>query len=563
MSVLAELARLYPREVDPGEDFRRTLGFLSVDVGADRLVRAGYGLGIVCFALAATLTALLGLGTVGLLVSTALSLLAVHLVHAGPRLLALARRTRALGSAPGLVARAVLRMRLSASPERAARFAAETGEGPLADSLAEHVRRSRATGEDALDTFGVEWEEWYPELRRALGLVSAAGAMGPRDRERTLDRALSVVLEGVRSGMRSFATRIQGPVTALYAFGVLLPTALVALLPAAHAAGVGVTTATVVVVYDLVLPAGLVAAAVWLVARRPVAFPPPAVERSHPEVPDSRPETAALGVAAGVAGWVLAGSLLPAWGPPIAAVGLGTGVALRVRYRPVVAVYERVRDAESGLADALALVGRRVANGQSVEAAVDAAADDLDGEMGAVLGRAANRQRQLKVGVHGAFLGEHGALSEVPSPRIRGSVAVLGLAAREGQPAGSALLSLSDHLSDLRRVEREARQDLENVCGTLRSTGALFGPMVAGATVALADGIAGATVLPGGGGTSLPGLGFAVGGYVLAFAVVLPALATGLARGFDRPLTGYRVGRALIAGTAIYLASYLLVSGVA
>jgi Flp pilus assembly protein TadB len=552
------LARLYPRTVDASERLRRALAFLDAGVEPDAVVRAGYGLGVV--GAVVTLAVFAAFGYVGLLVSGALTLLAVHLVHVGPRLIAVARRTRALGSTPDLVARTVLCMRLAPAPERAAAFAAESGRGPLAASLSRHVHRAQVTGGDALATFGTEWGEWYPELDRALGLVSAAGEMDARDRERTLDRALSVVLEATRSRMRTFSTRIGRPVTALYAFGVLLPTALVALLPAARAAGVGLTTPTVVVVYDLLLPLCICGGAAWLVVRRPVAFPPPAVDRTHPDVPERRGVAVAAAVAVTVAAWLLAGRSLPPWAGPLAAVGLGAGTALWLYCRPVVAVYGRVRDAESGLSDALALVGRQVANGVAPEAAVESAAADVDGRMGDVLGRAARRQRQLNVGVTEAFLGEHGALAEIPSPRIRESVAVLGLAAREGSPAGSALLALAGHLDDLHRVEREARHDLEEVCGTLRSTGALFGPMVAGATVALADGIAGGS-LPGG-GDALPWLGLAVGGYVLAFAVVLPALATGLARGFDGPLVGHRVGRSLTVATATYLGSYLLVAGV-
>jgi len=560
--VLRVLARLYPWDVAPSGDLRRALEFLGAGVDPATVVRAGYGLGTLVAVAALGVTALFGFGPLGLAVSAALALLAVHLVHEAPRVAALARRTRALGRTPDLVARAVLRMRIAPSPERAAAFAARSGDGPLAESLHGHVRRAHASGGDALATFGTEWAEWYPELERALGLVAAAGSLDRTDRERTLDRALSVVLEGTRSAMRSFAAGIRRPVTALYAFGVLLPTALVALLPAADAAGIGVTSWTVAVVYDLLLPLGVVAAGVRLVARRPVAFPPPSVDRSHPDVPDRRWTLLALAATGAAAGWVVAGRLLPPWGGPFAAVGFGAGIALLVRYRPVVAVYGRVRDVESGLTDALALVGRRVANGAAVESAVRAAAADLDGAMGEVLDRAAARQRQLNAGPAAAFLGEHGALSDVPSPRVRGSVAVLGLAAREGQPAGAALLALADHVDDLRRVERESRQDLAEVCGTLQSTGALFGPMVAGATVALADMLADGPAVSDAAGT-IPWLGPAVGGYVLAFAVVLPALATGLSRGFDGPLVGYRVGRALLVATPVYLGSYLVVSSIA
>jgi len=559
---LRALAGLYPWEVEPSGDLQRALGFLGAGVDPATVVRAGYGLGALVAAAALGATALFGLGVLGLLVSVALALLAVHLVHETPQVAALARRTRALGRTPDLVARAVLRMRVAPSPERAAVFAARSGDGPLAESLHGHVRRAQASGGDALASFGAEWAEWYPELERALGLVSAAGSLDRPDRERTLDRALSVALEGTRSGMQSFAAGINRLVTALYAFGVLLPTALVALLPAADAAGIGVTSWSVAVVYDLLLPLGVVAAGVRLVARRPVAFPPPSVDRSHPDVPDRQWSVLAAAAVCALAGWVVSRRLLPPWAGPFAAVGTGAGVALRLRYRPVVAVYSRVRDVESGLTDALALVGRRVANGAAVESAVRTAAADLDGAMGEVLDRAATRQRQLNAGPVAAFLGDHGALSDVPSPRVRGSVAVLGLAAREGQPAGAALLALADHVDDLRRVERESRRDLEEVCGTLHSTGALFGPMVAGATVALADTLADGPAAAGTAGT-LPWLGPAVGGYVLVFAVVLPALATALSRGFDGPLVGYRVGRALLLATPVYLSSYLVVSGIA
>jgi hypothetical protein len=178
--------------------------------------------------------------------------------------------------------------------------------------------------------------------------------------------------------------------------------------------------------------------------------------------------------------------------------------------------------------------------------------------MGDVLADGVRQQRQLHVGVHEAFLGRHGVLDTVPSPRVRGSVALLSLAADEGRPAGTALLALAEHVDDLQRIEREARQQLVSVCRTLTNTATVFGPMVAGATVALAGGISGDAVLAGG-GTSFGWLGGPVGVYVLLLAVVLTVLSVGLVRGFDRALVGYRVGRALVSATAIYLCSYLLV----
>jgi len=553
-ALVSALAGLYPWRVEPSEQLRDAVSALGWERSAATVVRAGYGAGLVVGASVGAL-ALVVVGPLAALAGLVLGGVTAHVVHTAPLLAARTRRTRALGDAPALVSQVVLRMHLSPTPESAAAFAADAGEGPLAGSLARHVRRAETTGRSGLTAFGEAWADLFPPLRRSLALVVAAGSAPAGGRERVLDRALETVLDGTRERMREFAAEIRGPATALYAFGVLLPTALVALLPAGAAAGVTVAPVTVAFVYNLLLPALLVAAGAWLLSRRPVAFPPPEVA-AHPDASAARGAGVA-GIAVGVAAWLGAGATFPPWAPPVAAIGLGGGIALWLRYRPVVAVYGEIRAAERELGDALSLAGRRVADGQAVETAIDETATELEGPMGDAFAACVRRQRQLQVGVHEAFLGRHGALARLPSPRIRGSLALLALAAREGRPAGEALLTLADHVEELRRIRREANHDLAYVCRTLSSTALLFGPIVAGATVALADGMAGEAI--GDGELSLGWLGAPVGVYVLVLAVVLTGLSTALRRGFDRPLVGYRVGRALALGTGTYLGAYLLV----
>lgn len=561
--LVSAFARLYPWPVETSEELRDALAFLDWTVTPAAVVRAGYGAG-----LAVSVALLLSvpfvptqLRVVTIVLAGIVALGVTHVVHSAPRIAATARRTKALGAAPDLVARAVLSMRLAPTPERAAAFAARTSDGTLASSLATHVRQSQNTADSGLTTFGDAWSDLFPSLRRSFSLITVAGQTPAADRNQLLERALAVVLDGTRNSLQSFAARIRGPVTALYAFGVLLPTALVALLPAAGAAGVVVTPVVVVVLYNLLLPATLVAASVWLLTRRPVAFPPPEVTRAHPTVADRRAFALAAGVGAALTGWLITAQFVPSWGPPVAAVGLGTGTALVLATHPVIGVYDHVRAVEDGLSDALELVGRRVANGEAVESAIEGVAEELDGPIATVLADGARQQRQLHVGVEEAFLGRHGVLDTVPSPRVRGSVALLSLAAEEGRPAGTALLALAEHVADLKRIEQEARQQLVSVCRTLTNTATLFGPMVAGSTVALASGIGGEAALTGGEQT-FGWLGGPVGVYVLLLAAVLTALSVGLIRGFDRSLVGYRVGRALVSATSIYLCSYLVVGAV-
>lgn len=476
---------------------------------------------------------------------------------AGPRvppLLADAKRTRALGTAPSVVVRATLAMELTASPEYAARFAAETGDGPLAESLDGHVRRSIGGADTGFQSFTTEWHPWFPELGRACSLVESASVQPPDQRPKSLERARAVVLDAARDRVSAFAAAIRPPATAVYAFGVLLPLSLVSLLPALRAAGVPAPTAAIVVVYDVVLPLVLLAASAWLVARRPVAFPPPSVDRSHPDVPSGSWRAPLVGlVAAGVAGWV-SQSVLPGWTTPIAAVGAGVGSALAVRYRPLTSVHESVRAVEDGLDDALLVLGRRIERGESVERALPAVAEAHSGPTGAVFAEAARRQRRLGVGVDAAFLGSNGALSTVPSERARGAASLLALAATEGRPAGSAVVAMGEHLGALRSVERDARRAVEQVTSTLSHTGAVFGPLVGGATVALAGAMGSAGPLTG--TESVSGLGLAVGVYVLVLSVLLTTLSTGLARGFERAIVGYRAGLSLLTATATYLAAF-------
>ncbi|MFB6304946.1 MAG: type II secretion system protein [Haloferacaceae archaeon] len=443
-------------------------------------------------------------------------------------------------------------MRIHPVTERATAFAARCGHGPLSESLEEHVRRARGTGRSGLDGFVEEWAEWFPALERTAALVRTAAAAPPGERERALDRALSAVLDGTRERLAAFERDVRGPVTAVYAFGVLLPLALVGIIPAARVAGVRVSVPAVVVGYDVVLPVVLTAASVRLLLRRPAAFPPPRVPRSHPDVPDGW-RWLPVGVAAGAVAWFAAEWFVAPWSAPIAGVGTGTGAGLVVRYRPVKRVRDRVREAEEHLDDALYLVGRRVADGESVERVLSTVAEEVNGETGAVFAAADGVRRRLRTTVHGAFLGPNGVLNDLPSPRFRNAATLLSLATREGTQAGAAIVSMAEQLDDLRRVEAEARRGLARVTGTLANTAAVFGPVVAGATVSLSGSVstgAGRTV---GRGLSAAALGPAIGVYVLLMAVLLTALSTGLDRGLDPALVGYRVGLALPAATATYL----------
>lgn len=532
---------------------------IGIDVPPDRLLAATALAGTV-LAVGGTVLTLLATSGWHVVGGTLLLCGGVGLVLTGRYgvvLAARASRGRALGTSPALVAALTLGMSLWPATERAVEFAVDAGRGPLVTRLDRDRRRAAGTPRTGLRRFAERWDDRFPPLARACTLVDRAAAAPPAERADLLDSARERIRRGVADELSRFAADLQGPVTGLYAFGVLLPLAMVSLLPAASAAGLPVTGVGLAVLYGILLPGCLVAAAAWLLGQRPVAFPPEPVPRSHPDVSSRRWPPLFGGVAAAAAAWWVAGSLFASWTAPIAAGGGGIGTALVIRYRRTRAVRAEVRAIERGLPTAMSAIGRRLDRGQSAEAALAAARDDVPPPVDDLLAGAATRQRVLGVGIEAAFTGHGGVLETIPSSRARGAATLLGAAAEIGPPAGETVAAMGDHLDALQDLERRLRRDLSRVTGTLSNTAALFGPLVGGVTVALAGRLRGSEQL---GAVEPAVLGPAVGWYVLVLAVVLTGLAAGLERGLDRALIGYRSGLALLSGTATYLAALFATS---
>ena len=556
-----QLARLYPWEVEYGDELVESLSFTDSPLEPETVVRAGYGAGVVTLFCSTplVLSPLPVLAVIPAIVS--LALLAVHGVHTAPKLHAAFEKTEALGDAPNLVGRIVLRMQVQPSLESAVRFAADTGYSPLSRSLERHIDRSIGTPRTGLLSFADEWADQFPALRRSAHLLAMAQDAPEGERGRTLDRALSAMLNGTRNQMADFTSAIRSPTTGLFAFGVMIPLALVALVPVIPLAGVGVNVWAFVVIYNLVLPIGLAAAGLWLLSRRPVAFPPPDVSRSHPDVPDHLWLRGAWGLAAAAVGFgvtTLLGLGDLAW---VIGAGLGLGVGLAVIFKPVLEVRNHVRDVEEHLTDALYLVGRQVAEGESVESAIELAAERVPAETGEVFDHAANLQRRLHLGVEEAFLGTYGALRDIPSPRARGTAVLLSIASDEGQPAGRAIVAMADHLEELEDVESEAKRQLMKVTDTLESTTAYFGPLVAGTTVGMASLMSGDTLSLAEEASSFPTeeISIVIGIYVVLLCFILTPLTIGLRNGLDRALIGYHIGYNLVSAMVLYLVTVFVV----
>ncbi len=458
------------------------------------------------------------------------------------------RRTRAIGTAPELLAFAMLQLTLNPSLERAADFATSAIDGRLSRSLAAH-RTATVSGRRAFEAFAAEWSQQDPSLSRAVTLMSVAIDAPPNRREETLEDALEAVLEGARERVVEFSTAIRGPAMGIYAFGVMLPLALVGLLPVLASAGGGVPMLGLAIVYDGLIPLGLAGSGLWLWARRP-AVTDTAFEAGV--LSNARPGWQAwvAGLTGAVSAW--AGTILlgPDWAPPLVAVGVGSGSALFVYLQPVAEAQTRMEQLDARFPDVLAIVGQRLGEGEPIETTIGSVATRFDGPVGELFERAQVRHRRSGEPMEAVFFGSNGLLTDVPSQRVRGGLSLVMTAAEYGSPGGETLLTVGDYLGSLLAVEREARRELAQTTSTLRQTALVFAPAIAGVTVALATGMG--AVDGSGAQFEVAILARVIGVYVLLLGVVLPSLSVVLARGFDPVRMGYQSAIAVAVGAIVY-----------
>jgi len=462
-------------------------------------------------------------------------------------------RNRAVGRAPELLAFSILQLTLTPSLERAADFATEAVDGRLSTSLTAH-RLGTVSGARAFEAFAAEWAKQDRSIRRAVTLMTVAMDAPADRRAETLEDALGAVLEGARRRVVEFSTAIRGPAMGIYAFGVMLPLALVGLLPVLAASGGGVSMLALAVIYDGLIPAGLAVSGLWLWARRPavtdVAFDTEVLKHARRPI-------LGLGVMAGAAviAWIGATVVAPDWVAPIVSPGVGVGVGTILLLQPVIEAQNRLDRLEERLPDVLTIVGQRLSEGEPVETTIDAVAKRFEGPVGQLLARGVSRQQRSGDPIDRSFLGPDGLLQSVPSQRTAVALTLVMSAAEYGPSGGATLLRVGEYLEALIEVEQEARRELSQTTSTLRQTAIVFAPAIAGVTVALATGMG--AVDGSGQALDVASLGQVIGVYVLLLGVVLPSLAVVLARGFAPVRMAYRSGIALSVGAVVYPLSFL------
>ncbi len=518
-----------------------------------------------------------------------------------------------MGQMVDAVSYMAMSMRLTPSMHQAVLFAARNVGDPLAARLRRVIvdveLRKFESLEDAFMDLARTYDPGNEEFQQALRSLRTAELGGTIDGvERALDRATSTVFEGSRRRVKEFADGLQRPVFVLFSLGVVLPLMVGSMLPLMSATGVGGSLWAATLLMDVTFPILFVLTARRILARRPL------IRRAVPVREDGDGRTRRMVIALVVGGALVAlgvfctqiaadatsaqaeldaaladGTIVgmdpvhraelearasSAEGDPLTALAStlgplpvlwGVAAAVAIYYLPALRGprmrRKEVQSVEDSLPDALFQIGSRIADGMPLEPAIQRTARSMDGEPIAALLRKVLAHMTLKrTSPTEALFGRGGALVGFPSENVSASLkTIVQMVRKDVSGAGRAIVAVSDHMRDLRKVDREVASQLRPVTEMMRSTATLFAPIILGITSALYLVVARlAPALPTSSGAAvaapIPSGVFilVLGVFVLAMVAATMHFTSRLASG-DDPIEGrYQTAKALPLAVAVF-----------
>ncbi len=425
-------------------------------------------------------------------------------------------KIRSIGDIPEVLSYVVMSMRLVSNMEKAIHFAALNSNRPLANDLRKMLWnlqvRMYSSMDDALLDFAEMWGKNSEHFKRSLHLIKSSTSE-PDEAQRviTLNRALDIVLDGTKEMMEQYAARLKTPTYVLYSIFILIPLALVALLPAITVVGIRFDAFTLVVLYNVILPLATFVYAEYILMQRPATFLPQAIPESHPQLKDIRKKrkvatTMAIMIGAFVSfsGYIytylgnplniISTATLEGIMPPTLLIIWGIVIAFSIYMNAAYSPYKKIRDdihkMESEFADALFILGRRISEGRSAEESFAHTSKTMKGShIGKVFERISINLITMRTNIRSAIFDEEfGAFKDIYSDRIQTTMIMFTESVHKSHlSAGIAIIKLADHLKELQAVEKNIKHSLYDMTSTMRTTACIFAPLIAGVTIALSE----------------------------------------------------------------------------
>ncbi len=431
----------------------------------------------------------------------------------------------------------VVSMRISPNMERALRFSAANISGALAWDMRRMLwdieMGKYYSANEALTDYIAKWKPENEEFAEALRLIRDSQMMVPARAERTLDEALTVILEGTKTRMKHYAQELKLPVMVIHMMGIVLPVlgTIMAPLAAIFLSNL-VSPLHFIIVYDIALPLFIL----WFInntlQKRPTTFSQIDMSR-HPELPPEGSFLLKLGEARRMAlpalpiALIIAlvfitpavyyfaqnpGFLVPPVDPgtgkyitvedpsPIltlvmsslfvlgAAFALATYFLLSNFQR--VRIEDEIRKTEGEFELALFQLGNRIAAGTPTELALEKSLDDVrDLEIAGLFRLTLRNIRNLGMTFKEAlFSRRYGSLRYYPSRLVYNIMYTVVDTAKKGiSYAAEAMLTISKYLKNIRETQEYIRDTLSDTVSSMKFQAYMLTPIITGLIVAMAQ----------------------------------------------------------------------------
>ena len=554
-----------------------------------------------------------------------------------PERLAVRWRLRASSQMVPAVLYTVIYMKHTSNLERAISFVAQHVEPPLAldfKKILWDVETGRFSSiKDSLDNYLDFWKNSNIEFVESFHLIeSSLYESNETRRIQILERALKVILDGVYERMLKYAHSIKAPLTNIYMLGIVLPTLGLALLPLASTLLSGaIKSYHIYVFFNLLVPFFVFYLVSQVMLKRPGGYGNVDLLEKNPyyyEYKSRRPYLIAglivlpfliVGLLPLIFGYTPVSewfNLQKDYNLPSYLNFLGTSVfnfidtpdgkrgpfgnfslllgllvpfsislffviAFSMKTRNLINARNETQDLEKEFNSSLFNLGNRLGDGIPAEIAFAKVAESMRGQKTYDFFNIVNvNVRSMGMSLETAiFDSRRGALVYYPSNLIATSMRILIESVKKGlQVAAQSLMSISDYVSNINKINERLRDLLAEVVSDMRSNMNFLAPLLAGIVVGLSAMITGILnklkVLTDLGTADTTGLGnlanitrlfnvesmippyhmqIAIGIYIIEIIFILTSALVTIDSAEDKLKKTYEISRSLMKGGSLYL----------
>jgi hypothetical protein len=440
-------------------------------------------------------------------------LVLMNLIASYPKTYLRYAKIHSLGDIPEVLSYLVMYLKIVPNLENSVKFAATESSTSLVHDLRKmlwdiEIRVYHGIT-DGLTNFANQWGRWSEHFKRSLHLIRSS-IDEPEESQRimTLNKALDVGLEGTREVMNEFAEKLHQPTLVIYSIGIMIPLAIIAMLPAAALVGLQITIFQVFFLYDIVLPLVLFLYMRKILLSRPATFNPPKIPMDHPDLCRiNRQKHQIIAVCLFIIFLIplfllMLSDMNPNLIQPIRfihsiipmSITIIWGIAAAITYyttivyKPHKIIRDTIKHMEREFSDALYIIGNRISEEKSPEESFLYTAETMKGSAIAELfSHTSYNLTALHTTLSEAlFNSEYGSLKYIYSERIKAIMRLFVEGIKKSQKSVSiSIIRLADHLKELQQVEIKIKENLSTLTSTLQSTATIFAPMIAGITLAI------------------------------------------------------------------------------